>query len=39
LLHVTIWRARALHRRLRSDPEGAKLARAWARAFQGVVQP
>jgi len=38
-LHAMVWRTRAVHRHLRSDAEGAKLAREWARAFQSNARP
>jgi N-acetylglucosaminyl-diphospho-decaprenol L-rhamnosyltransferase len=37
-LHVVAWRLRALARRLRSDAEGARLARDWARVFRSTLR-
>jgi GT2 family glycosyltransferase len=38
-MHVVLWRGRAVVFRLRSDREGARRARAWAKMFQRVAQP
>lgn len=38
-LQASLWRARALRLRLRSDHEGASAAREWARAFQRTARP
>jgi GT2 family glycosyltransferase len=38
-MHVLVWRARALRSRLRSDSDGARRAREWARAFQAAARP
>jgi N-acetylglucosaminyl-diphospho-decaprenol L-rhamnosyltransferase len=38
-LHVVLWRLRALVRRARSDAEGARLARKWARVFRSTARP
>lgn len=38
-VHMAVWRARALRRRLRGDHEGEEWAREWAEAFRGSRRP
>jgi GT2 family glycosyltransferase len=38
-MHVVLWHARALRLRLRSDREGARRARQWARVFRSAARP
>lgn len=38
LASAGLWRVRSLHRRLRNDGQGARAARAWARAFSNIAR-
>jgi len=38
-MHAILWHARAARSRLRSDSEGVRRARAWARIFRRVARP
>jgi N-acetylglucosaminyl-diphospho-decaprenol L-rhamnosyltransferase len=38
-LHMALWRLRALTHRLRSDPDGERVARQWVTAFRHARRP